>query len=218
MIDASHEIAYNCDRLGSKRRVFYRQQRVTAERARPCFLDSCNGEPFGGDFLVFVNMIVNKISSIRKPVVVLYGNVSIPKAYCQSCRRESFILNGRYACCDRSAVGFVPARFIRESLPEARRKLPPLPERRRILALQGVRCFYCNVPFDSDVFRYGVPIRITIHWDHQLPFAYAQNNKTTNFVAACHVCNGLKGAKLFQTVEEAVEFLALRRKDKGYDW
>lgn len=159
-----------------------------------------------------------QLSKVRKPVVVLFGNVSIPKAYCPFCKHEAFIIMGRYACCDASAEGFVPSRFIRESIPEARRKLPPMAERRRILALQGVRCFYCNVPFGSEVLRHGVPITISIHWDHQLPFAYAQNNKTTNFVAACHVCNALKSSKLFQTVEEAVEFLAVRRKDKGYDW
>jgi len=36
-----------------------------------------------------------------------------------------------------------------------------------------------------------------------VPFSYSQNNYRYNFVAACQICNGLKGSSMFATVEEA---------------
>lgn len=41
-------------------------------------------------------------------------------------------------------------------------------------------------------------------------------NSTPNFVAACHVCNGIKSDKLFQTLDEARVFIQLAREAKGY--
>jgi hypothetical protein len=49
-----------------------------------------------------------------------------------------------------------------------------------------------------------------------VPYAYSQDNGTPNFVAACHVCNGLKSAKMFRTIDEARGYLASKRAAKGY--
>jgi hypothetical protein len=74
------------------------------------------------------------------------------------------------------------------------------------------------VRLESTRFRNGKPIIIKTNWDHQLPYAFSQNNATSNFVAACHVCNGIKSDRLFKTIEEAQVYLASKRKQKGYDF
>ena len=91
--------------------------------------------------------------------------------------------------------------------------------------------FYCHksalvVEVDGDIHdlqqdedaRQEKALTIKVNWDHQLPYAFSQNNATSNFVAACHVCNGIKSDRLFKTVEEAQLYLAQKRKQKGYDF
>lgn len=149
--------------------------------------------------------------------VALYGNVSIPRGYCKDCEGMSFIRNGRFACCGELVEG-APGKFERMSEPLFGRKTPPKREKDRILREQNDRCFYCGVLLGSRRYRNGLPFLVKVNWDHQLPFAFSQNNKTENFVAACHVCNGIKSSHLFQTVEEAQVYIAEKRKSKGYDF
>jgi 5-methylcytosine-specific restriction endonuclease McrA len=44
---------------------------------------------------------------------------------------------------------------------------------------------------------------LKVNWDHVVPFSYSQNNYAYNFVAACQICNGIKGSQMFKTLEEA---------------
>ena len=86
----------------------------------------------------------------------------------------------------------------------------------QILTAQENRCFYCARTFGVRIARGSRDVILRCEWDHQVPYAYAQNNMPENFVAACHVCNALKSSFLFRTVDEAQTFLALRWPAKGY--
>jgi len=149
--------------------------------------------------------------------VALYGNVAIPKAYCDRCRRAAWVLHGRLACCGWPIL-IAPDRFKRESEPVQKRKLPPRADRELQLARQGHRCFYCDRSFGTYVFRGASvrPIRLRPEWDHMVPFAYSQNNQMVNFVAACHVCNRLKSDHCFQTIDDAKLYLLRAWETKGY--
>lgn len=159
-----------------------------------------------------------KPDSKRKHIIALYGNVSIPRAYCPDCQHYAFVLHGRLNCCERVLQQLKPKKFIRLSSPYNGRRLPPQAERDLVLSNQDGRCFYCEALFGDEGYRNNTPIRINMAWDHQVPFAYSQDNHMYNFVAACQVCNGIKSSMIFQTVDEAKVYLALRREEKGYDW
>jgi 5-methylcytosine-specific restriction endonuclease McrA len=151
------------------------------------------------------------------PVMALYGNVALERGYCPNCKSTSFIKNGNLVCCD-IPVSDQPKKFHRETEAPQHRKTPPKAAKNRILEEQEDRCFYCGVWLESTRFRNGKPFTIKVNWDHQLPYAFSQNNATSNFVAACHVCNGIKSDRLFKTVEEAQLYLAQKRQQKGYDF
>jgi 5-methylcytosine-specific restriction endonuclease McrA len=95
----------------------------------------------------------------------------------------------------------------RESLPEHRRLKPSLAICDRILENQDHRCFYCARRFGSRVRSGRRTVSLKLNWDHLVPFSYAQNNQTENFVAACHRCNAWKGSLVFQTLEDAQVYL-----------
>ena len=152
----------------------------------------------------------------HKVGIALYGNVGIERGYCKACGTNAFIKNGRLTCCGAPING-EPKKFYRECEAPQGRRTPPAAEKRRILEEQENRCFYCGLSFDDHNYRRSLPVKLKLHWDHQLPYSYSQNNKTANFVASCHICNGIKSNKLFQTVEEAQVFIQSRRKLKGYE-
>ena len=56
---------------------------------------------------------------------------------------------------------------------------------------------------------------IVLHWDHLLPFAFSYNNTDGNFVAACSICNHIKRDRIFDKIQDAIEYVRdHRRKHK----
>lgn len=56
-------------------------------------------------------------------------------------------------------------------------------------------------------------LRVT--WDHVVPYALSHRNE--HYVAACQVCNMLKGSSVFDTAGEAIDAVRARRTAKGYE-
>ena len=151
----------------------------------------------------------------KQSYVGLYGNVKLIKAWCENCQAQSIVRDGELLCCG-TPIEADPDRYKRESEPEQRRRRPSLKDRQQQLETQDYKCFYCLRSFGSYGYRKKKGIRLQIHYDHLVPYALTQNNNATNFVAACHVCNGMKSAICFRTIEEAQIYLQERWKEKGY--
>ena len=132
----------------------------------------------------------------------LYGNVAIPREYCPSCRQWALVIEGRLACCNNPTdLGSRRTKRMSEA-PDVRRQ-PTEEEKREILETQENRCLYCQKAFGSAVIRKEKLVWLRVTWDHLVPFCYSQNNYRYNFVAACQICNGVKGSLMFATVDEA---------------
>ena len=147
--------------------------------------------------------------------MAIYGNVVIPRSYCQDCQSWAFVIDGRLRCCGEK-VATNPKKFKQMSEAPLKRWTPGKKDQRRILAEQNHCCFYCGRNFGAVVWRRNNRIALRINWDHRVPFCYGRDNHVRNFVAACHVCNGLKSSHMFKSVEEAQTFLYDRWKQKGY--
>jgi len=154
---------------------------------------------------------------MKKPVMTLYGNVQIPKAYCKICKAWSFVVDKRLVCCDIPLKDNKPKIFLRVSEPDCKRKRISEHLKKKILKEQNNLCFYCESYIYGFTHRHGKRIKLRLHFDHQVPYAYSQNNNTENIVASCHVCNGIKSSFCFQTVEEAVIYIMGKREEKGYN-
>ena len=150
-------------------------------------------------------------------ILSLYGNVAIKKTFCSVCKHWAFVLDGKLACCGLP-FDAAPEKVQRESEPPSRRKTPSKADQAIILREQDDRCIYCCQPFGQVRHRHGRKVLLRLHWDHASPFVYAQDNSADNFVAACHVCNGVKSDLCFGTLDEAMVALLFRRQQKGYDF
>jgi 5-methylcytosine-specific restriction endonuclease McrA len=82
----------------------------------------------------------------------------------------------------------------------ARRRKPPKRIQDQIIAEQGLRCKYCYRSVGPDS-----PLRP--HWDHFIPYAYCGGNPDDNWILSCHVCNAVKGSKVFDSVEDVREYI-----------
>jgi len=52
-----------------------------------------------------------------------------------------------------------------------------------------------------------------VHYDHAVPFAYLNSNPRWNWVAACNICNLIKGDKMFHSIQEIrMHVLAVRER------
>lgn len=72
-----------------------------------------------------------------------------------------------------------------------------------LLEQQGYVCIYCAEPFGSVVRKRNGGYTVTsVHFDHAIPLAYLNANPRWNWVAACNICNMIKGSKMFHTIAE----------------
>lgn len=144
-----------------------------------------------------------------------YGNTKIARGYCHKCKNNAFVIDGIIQCCSRS-YAFESNVVKKMSLSSPFRKTPPKAIKKLILDQQQNKCLYCEIEFGSFIFKGTRPILVKLAWDHQIPFAYAQNNKNQNFCAACQICNGIKSSIMFQTVDEAKLHIMHIREKKHY--
>ncbi len=144
----------------------------------------------------------------------LYGNTLLKRGRCPECGGTSFVQDGVSACC-HATIEFETSRTRRMSSARDRRKGPSVQRKQELRELQGGCCFYCGRRFGSYVYRGFKLVWLRVHFDHVVAYAYSRNNYPDNYVAACHICNGLKGSKMFETVDEAKAYLLQRWEKKG---
>lgn len=87
----------------------------------------------------------------------------------------------------------------------------------RLLAEQGYCCAYCLIPFGS-VVKKGNRLKLTVvEWDHVLPYAYVQANPEHNWAAACMICNRIKGAEIYTSMDEVREYIKQHWVNHDYE-
>jgi 5-methylcytosine-specific restriction endonuclease McrA len=149
----------------------------------------------------------------------LYGNVALTRGFCSDCRSYAFVIGGLLACCDTEYDGKVKGHKQMSAARKKRKSLSKY-EMQNILESQDYKCIYCDFSFGAVVWRakpIGKAIILRVTFDHFVPFNFSLNNKATNFVAACQVCNGIKSNKVFDSIVDAKRHIQKRRKAKGYD-
>lgn len=131
-----------------------------------------------------------------------YGNVALVRAWCNDCQQMALIVDGAFACCDRGFAGDRPTEHQRMIEAPPIRRLPPREERRKVLAEQGNCCIYCERTFGTFRRYHGRIRRLSLVWDHFVPWSHMRSNETRNFVAACSLCNAIKSNMIFNTIQE----------------
>lgn len=144
-----------------------------------------------------------------------YGSTGLLSEYCPHCGYEAFVIKGRRSCCGRVKEGDAD-HWKQMSVNPKRRRPPPLEIQRRILAEQGNLCFYCDIGFDTPVYRHGKQVGRAINWDHFVPYQYARHNESENYVASCSICNRIKSDLMFKDSDECRNYIALRWRTKCY--
>lgn len=97
------------------------------------------------------------------------------------------------------------------------RKAPRLADRIRVQQAQGNRCLYCELPIATQIWRRSGTVILRTNWDHFVPYSYLARNPGMNWVLACHVCNGIKSCRMFDSIQAARAAILPVREAKGYE-
>jgi hypothetical protein len=154
----------------------------------------------------------------KKAHAALYGTVAIERRYCPVCDSMAFVIDRTLQCCEMKVEPNDDMGVVREVESDGCRRKPSAEAQKKILAAQDERCFYCDQKFGSIQLRGHKVHRLVVEWDHLIPFSYTQSCHDEQFVAACDVCNGVKSAQMYATLEAAQADLAARRATKGWSF
>jgi 5-methylcytosine-specific restriction endonuclease McrA len=99
----------------------------------------------------------------------------------------------------------------------AQRSKPTRRQRDAITEKQNGCCLYCGLVIGATVRRRGKPVVIRPQYDHFVPYSYSRANPSSGWTLACHVCNGIKGSRIYATVLEAQEYIRQRWAALGYE-
>jgi 5-methylcytosine-specific restriction endonuclease McrA len=81
---------------------------------------------------------------------------------------------------------------------------------------QDEKCADCDRFFGSLVLMDGKFVTLYAEPEDFIPRARRLNNSPSNIVAACQVCNDLKGSREFATIEEARTVLQAAWAERGW--
>ena len=136
----------------------------------------------------------------------IYGETVIESLYCQECNQRAFVIRGKLTCCNRivskTEAGGIKIEVDTEG---KRRKKPSRWIQGEILAEQKNCCYYCGEEFGSWFNRGGQIYRVSVNWDHVIPYCYNHNNY--EFVASCRKCNNAKAGRVFNSLQEARQYV-----------
>ena len=152
---------------------------------------------------------------------VEYGKVAMIRMPCPKCGDTSLVINGEMACCGAMVDNPEEYKKTKREVEGEKRRYRIGPGRKReIVEKQGNVCFYCGQPFGRP---YWHPKRKKIMYselvfDHFVCWSFSRNSDVKNLVAACSVCNAIKGSKIFANHEDAIAYVKHRAGEKGYDF
>lgn len=147
-----------------------------------------------------------------------YGNTVLQRVYCPECKGQTIVLRGIKQCCEKPVNQELKKQNEYVAAPRNKRIKPSKKEQDLLYVLQNSRCLYCDRKIGTMYECNGKVMFTREAWDHYIPFSFSFDNRKTNFVLSCHICNGIKSNKMFDTLEEVKNYVEYRRKKKGYTY
>lgn len=144
---------------------------------------------------------------------VQYGNVILKRTYCLHCKSYTIVLDGKKECCGEL---FEEKCNKIKIIVQPRRKRIDLSELQKetINEKQDFKCYYCNNLLGYYYIRKEKVLKSSIHYDHIEPFCHSHNNKIYNFVASCNICNHIKSDKIFDNMDDLMNYITNKYKLK----
>ena len=149
-------------------------------------------------------------TTFREPYYSFYGSQKMLKSYCPDCLSYAFVIDGVHTCCDAKFIKPKKALICkRESDCEIIRKRPSASHN----AAAPNNCGYCDREYGTLVEVWSKSrkkyVAKTLYsvGDQMVCFAYSLDNRDSNFMNCCQVCNGWKSGKMFDSIEDIRQYL-----------
>jgi len=153
---------------------------------------------------------------MTKARVSLYGGNKLLRGYCKRCKLYSIIVDGEFICCGRKAKNLSILGVEQMSFGKSKRKIISRSTKIAILEMQNNQCYWCGKDLsETCYFRSGKVFSLKTVFDHYIAWAYGRNDNKENIVAACNLCNAIKGDLVFSDENKIRKYIQDRIKAKG---
>lgn len=142
---------------------------------------------------------------MKKDIQSFYGENSLLKKYCHSCKQYSFIEDDEFICCGKPITKKKTKIIIKQEVSFTKknyRKRIPEKIKKEFFKSGKAECTYCGCDLTLE----------NIQFDHFIPFCFNKSNFHKNRVPICGLCNRIKSDNIFNTIEEAKNYIAKRKK------
>lgn len=141
----------------------------------------------------------------REKYRTVYGTIEMERGFCHSCNTWSIIIDKEFQCCGETVKKRkINDRIIFMSPSVIAHRTPNKSIKYNQLEKQDYKCIYCG-----ETLTYALA-----QCDHFVPFSVSRNNKRENIVVTCKACNYIKTNKIFESIEEAREYVLKKREEK----
>lgn len=150
---------------------------------------------------------------------VWFSSIKMVRVWCSICEGKTLVIDGKKQCCNVPIIKDTKRGILKRELTGVFRKSPNAQQKKFMLEAQNNKCFYCEICF-GEPFLHPRTKKLcftSVCYDHFVPYSYSQDNRQINFVGACQICNSIKTNLVFNTREEAIDYVKYRRKKKGYE-
>jgi len=148
-------------------------------------------------------------------IKTFYGSTALYKGWCEDCKGYYFVLHNELQCCDKPFEKPERIELHRDIETGYSRKHISKKIKDKILNRQKYGCFYCGQDLFEPIWSKKSKRYITrkYHIDHLVPWSYSGNDSIGNLVASCSLCNNIKSNLIFDTMEDARNYVLDCRKE-----
>lgn len=147
--------------------------------------------------------------------ISLYGKVLLMKQYCKDCKGEYIVIDNKLQCCN-AIVKVNEVTKVRRECESIGSKISSQ-IKDKVLAIQEYKCYLCGINLKIRHFykKRNRWIVLRVEFDHFIPKAFVDIGSIDNIYAMCSLCNGMKGSKIFDDVEQARKYIRNLREKNG---
>ncbi len=142
---------------------------------------------------------------------VQYGSLATIHIKCPKCNLWQFKTD--FCECNEELKKYkldnIKPSEIRIEMPNWRERIPK-ELKEKVFQRDEYICQYCGIWCYESYLQNSKAVVI----DHAIPFSIGGSNDIDNLVTSCRRCNAIKNDKIFNTFEEAREFILQRKKDE----
>lgn len=143
---------------------------------------------------------------------LIFGTVNLYRIFCDFCN-DFALVNSKDKTCPDCGTKLNQENIDKIRILSNKKRTDKLGSKKlkkNLIKKQNNKCYWCSREFGDFIIKNDKAIKLKFNFEHKLPFSYTHNNDIQNIVGSCHICNGFKSGKIFESEEDCKIYLERR--------